>query len=233
MSDLLVKVLGRVKVKKPVSGKKSGKMIAYLNTDGINVQVISGGKKLIEYTAQAYPDNKNFTVVTLPDWKQPVLVNVPGFENNLADLISLKELDWKDRVIFSNSFRSLLSVEIDYPGSEDLKIKFDQGNFYVTGVASPDSSKLFNFLSRFQHFRVGAFLNEKEDLIIDSLKLSKPFCTIAVTDIDPERSRKITLFSFKDKQPLIYGKTEWSSEYFLIPVQYIRPLLMRKTDFLK
>ncbi len=107
----------------------------------------------------------------------PVIVFVPGVKGDLSELASLQEQDWRSRVLFNSSPRSLQKVSVSFPGapSENFTIVSKGNKFEVENLPAQDSSKIHRYLMLYGVTNVDKYIVNGKDTIVNQLHKGKPF----------------------------------------------------------
>jgi len=235
MTEILLKVFSKIKIKREAPASRADSIKSELEKSGYKISFYNQAQEIIKsFYINKYKGNPEFAQAFYPNDEVPYLVNVPGFQNNIVDLISLNALDWKDRIVFNSNWRSILEVEIEYfkNANASFLLKYKNGFFDLNNSAKPDTAKVVNYLNSYSQFRIGAYLDAKENILTDSLKLTKPFCRIRIIDIDQKNSNSLIIYPYQKNDALIYGKNERNGEFFMVPRSIVAELLASKDSFL-
>ena len=227
--EVLKSILSQVKIKRPVAKmskenivadlQRTGKKVSIKYSDGSEFNFIAGGNSA-----------KKDSYYLLED--EAYLVEIPGYNNYISGIFELTENQWRDRVLFSSSWRSLQSLDIDYTREgEDLNIFFDQKFLAVKGVVKLDTTSLMDYMNQFQYFQINDFLEEGRYKKYDSLSKTEPLALLSVRDIDKSKNRELQIFPLM-KGESFYLLTDEKDEMMVIDSKRMDNLLSKKDQFI-
>ncbi|HYG40055.1 MAG TPA: hypothetical protein VD908_15615 [Cytophagales bacterium] len=233
MGDLLIHVLKNIRVKSPVAAEERDEVKEQLKKEGI----------IIEYFEEKYL-NKAMYISSSPDPAYsyamlegndvPYLIYISDTKRNLVDLVSLPELNWKERTLFNNNSEDILSVQIEYFDSpkDSFKVSKKNEKLVLNGISKLNILKVRDFLGKFEKIRAGAFISENS-ILLDSIKISEPYCRITLEDNDANKNRILTLYLDNQNKDLLYAQASHNEkEIFLIPVKSLQSILVKKSELL-
>lgn len=161
-------------------------------------------------------------------------VSVPGYKDNVADIFTLHQDQWRNRLIIDGSWRSIQKVILDYTDEkeEDLEITFTDKFFLVNDHITSDSSALVDYLNQFQYFQANEMISKGRFSYLDSLLQTVP--AIALMSIDNIKNKAPKVLKF---YPKIEGKeyhlvTDEQNEMMVIDTQRVSELLKNPDDFI-
>jgi hypothetical protein len=115
---------------------------------------------------------------------------LPGFQNRITDLFSVKENVWRDNVIFRYKPWEILSINVSYPAnisnsfSIDLSSpeKITLNNFNNSKSKLIKKDEIVRYLMNFNLVPC-EFVTNRSRIVLDSLKKNSAFCNITVKNI--------------------------------------------------
>lgn len=122
-------------------------------------------------------------------------VAVPGYRDNVVDLFDLHADQWRDRLVFDGSWRTIQKVQVQYAdGNAPFEIKFDDKFFLVNGQTPQDSTAVIDYLNQFEYFQANEMMSKGRFPEFDSLSNTPPLATITLDDIKSEAPTVLTVF---------------------------------------
>ena len=178
---VLLSVLERVEVKRPVARTQQEEVQAELRQEGVRVQVY-GAEGLLEEFIAGGEEEEMLSVFMQND--QAYVVELPGYVNYISGIFGLTENNLRNRTLFTSNYLNLQEVLINYPGeTEDVVVRFDGETLEVGGTGVPDSAQLLNFLSLFENLQATGFVDVQEYPELDSLLQEAPVAKVVVKDL--------------------------------------------------
>lgn len=227
--DMMLKTMLNLSVKSPVPQAAHNNIIRLLSTSSVKVEIyqrvyrihlgnlmLFPHEKLTKtyYVGSATQDNIG-TYMLMKGASEPFVTYLPGFRGFVSSRYTAKEEDWREHVIFSNKLPDIASISIDFGDNPDWSFTLknpDNRSFALTSavtgkpVTDLDTLKVIDFLSSFHNIRFEAFLNDIDKSKRDSIRSTRPFYRIALTD-RTGKTQTITTFKRKPSpdQRDIYG----------------------------
>lgn len=128
-------------------------------------------------------------------------VAVPGYRDNVVDLFDLHPDQWRDRLVFDGSWRTIQKVQVDYSNrSPSFEIKFEDKFFLVNGKQPNDSTAVIDYLNQFEYFQANELMSNGRFSEFDSLSATQPLATITLDDIKSEEPTVLTIFPILGNQ---------------------------------
>lgn len=190
---VLLSVLERVEVKRPVAKTQQEEVQAELRQEGVRVQVYGAGGLLEEFIAGGKEEEM---LSIFMQNQQAYVVELPGYVNYISGIFGLTENNLRNRTLFTSNYLNLQEVLINYPGeTEDVVVRFDGETLEVGGAGVPDSTRLLNFLGLFENLQATGFVNEQEYPELDSLLKQSPVAEVVVTDLINPDGRKLEIYA--------------------------------------
>ncbi len=109
-------------------------------------------------------------------------VEVPGYRDNVVNILQLTEDQWRNRIVFDGSWRTIQKLTLASGGNE-LMITFRDQFFEVDGIAEIDSTGVVDYLNQFQLFQANEMVSEGRFPEMDSLRSSAPLAILSIDDI--------------------------------------------------
>lgn len=227
--EVLKSILSQVKIKRPVAKMSKENIVADLLRTGKKVSIIYSDGSEFSFIAGGNASKKDSYY--LFD-EEAYLVEIPGYNNYISGIFELTENQWRDRVLFSSSWRSLQSLDIDYTqGEENLNIFFDQKFLAVKGVDKLDTTSLMDYMNQFQYFQINDFLDKGRYQKYDSLSKTEPLAQLSVRDIDKSKNKELQIFPLM-KGESFYLLTDEKDEMMVIDSKRMDNILFKKDQFI-
>lgn len=233
-----------MRIKSPVSPDVFEKEVSAEKLKPVQVKVFEGRKLLKSFMVYKTASNQYGNIMKMKERSKPFIVQVPGFEVNIASAFSLNELYLQPYTIFSMLPSEISSVKIE--NFEDIASSFSlarKGGEYVLSNSSGelkgwDQSLIIRYISYFTFipFEKWAFeMKEDEKKIIKS---TQPLFRITI--ISHEGKKKVlTLWKKNETKDgttvpdtdRLWGATDESTEIFYVRYFDIDPVLKKVSYF--
>jgi hypothetical protein len=230
MASLLLTVLKDVKIQKPVERNDKEMVRQYLKKKGFVVEYYYHNllNKAI-YFASA-KDKPGFTYAMTEEDEEPFVVYVPNAKFEIEELFSKPDFEWTDQTLFNSEYQNIEFVSVIYQDQKDsFEISKTGNNILLDGKLPQSKTQIKKYLGNFQHIEAGARITNNE-ILLDSLKLSNPYCTIKLEDKNLEKERSLNIYLPDQNSNIVYGQFEFQKEAFIIPIENVRALLIKKRD---
>ncbi len=156
-------------------------------------------------------------------------VEVPGYRDNVVNIFQLSEDQWRDRMVFDGSWRTIQKLTLDSKENE-LTITFNNQFFEVEGVAVIDSSGVVDYLNQFQVFQANEMLSEGRFPELDSLKATNPLATLRIEDIQNSDQIVFQIYPNLNGQPY-HLVTKNDQSMMVFDQRRIQSILKSNQDF--
>jgi hypothetical protein len=182
---LLFSILQRVRVKRPVNEQVKSGMIIDINGEQFSV---SGNA------------TKTKTFFTKGD--QSYEVEIPGYRDYLANIFELNLDQWRDRLVYNGSWRTIQNLKLDYPQSDeyDFDIRFNEQFFAVGGVERIDSSAVIDYLNQFQYLQANERVSPGRFPKYDSLAQTQPLAILTLESINYSAPEVLMIYPALDNE---------------------------------
>jgi len=241
--DQFFNLLEDIRVEAPATENNLDELLGMIRENPIHVQIYQHDRLIRNYLVEQSPAKKGHTYMMVHDSRKPFLMNLPGFQGDLAPLYRVEPEFWRDRTLFDYSGLDLKAIEVIYPekSSASFLLTYHQDQFRLRSlenkpVESFNSNKAARYFSYFGNVRFHSVITDNQHLS-DSLKKSQPLCSIHLTDVKGNRRKLLTYRkksesgqdAFGQQSPwdlnFLYGRFEQSEEILLINYTEIDPLL--------
>ena len=229
LTKILTTILAQVQVKRPVARLnnqevfknllQNGKKINISLAGGSEITFISGGNNA--KTASYFAD-----VATA----QVYIVEIPGYNNYLSGIFELTENQWRDRILFSSSWRTIKTLNIQYQNEAILQIDFEDRFLKIQGVSKMDTTSLLTYLQQYEYFQINDYLELGSYPKYDSLLLTSPIATLLISDIDNSKNRAIKVFP-KMKGERFFLLSDSSNQMMVVDEKRMNSLLVTSNQF--
>ncbi len=237
--DQMLATLHDLKVKRPVFDNERENAVSQIAVNHYFVEVYhkDGTVKKLFLGPETDQHTGNYAILEGKD--VPYVVHIPSFQGYPGAHFAVNEVEWRDKVLFKSTPRTLQRVEVtfrDHP-EENMVVKFRDKKFIFEGIEHVDTARMSEFVSVVADGYVEEFFPETKPL--DSLLATAPAYKVKVEDIDPDHSPELWLYPPPGWTPgklqsvaavLFKGK-----EKLLITVQKqnFEPLVMGKSYYRK
>lgn len=227
------RILNAVQTQRPVSQSNLVAIRNELKKEGAKVKVqFSTGEEKRFYAGgnaaktTAYFGNEDLTKI--------YTVAIPGYNSYLSGIFELTLNQWRDRVLFASSWRTIQDLTVDYtdPSLTDLNIYFDKQFLAVKGVNSLDTAALITYLQPLAYFQLNDYLNSGSFPKYDSLLTVKPVAKLLLKDIDSDNNRELTVYP-KIEGERFYLLTNQAKEMMVVDEGRMETLMAKPSDFMR
>ncbi len=214
--DHLLNVLLRVRVKKPVGTMTKG---------GVPIRIEG-----YEPFDLAWNETKTKTFFVRDE--QGYEVEIPGFTDYLGGIFELEKDQWRDRLVYDGSWRTIQKLTLDYAADDqnDFAIEFEQDFFKISGVQEIDTAVMMNYLNQFEYFQANERISQGRIPAMDSLFQTEPLAELTIDDIN--QKTPITMIIFPRRpQDGFHLLLDPTGQMIAVDVQRTAQILMKKSDF--
>ncbi|MCC5928183.1 MAG: hypothetical protein JJU28_02960 [Cyclobacteriaceae bacterium] len=229
---VVLTVLRQMEVSRGVSRSQAEEIVEGLKTEGAEVQIYDSKGKISHFyaggnltkTLSYFTDNQN---------GQAWIVNLPGYDSYVAGIFEIPAIDWRRRLLFSSTWRSLLKLNANYPYNPnyDFDIEFFAGFLKMPGIEPLDTAAMMEYIEQFEYFQADRFIEEGMFPHYDSLANTPPEFIIKIEDIDKLKNRTLSLYHRIPGDNNILGVLE-DGRKALFNYRRIAGIYARKEDFI-
>jgi hypothetical protein len=228
---MFLQALGRIEVLSPASKTIRDSIISRLEESGTRLTLYRGDKMLksivLYYEKRSIPgtymmDNRK---------KQPYRVGLTGYKSdNIENLFSIKEAEWKENVLFACSPGDIAAVEIEYPQhrEQSFRIARDEMNIlrlYPTGKKTSTVEVNPEELADYLSFFGPVHYSSPDGVLYDSRQSGDPFAILTITDT------KQTIFSMRAFRITESGSQNHDMNRYLAYIDHDSlPVVLKYTD---
>lgn len=221
-------VLNRVEVLRPVSTKINSEIVQQVMENGVAVKLYDAELLKTFYVG----GNQNKTISYFVHNNKAYRVGVPGYNDYLSAIFGLTPIQWKERTIFSSSWRSVNKIDVKFRYQDDFSILFANNDLSVVGVEPLDSANMMNYIYQFDRFLVNEYVEKGQFKRYDSLAQTTPEATLEITDIDESKNLKINVFPALPNEGF-HLVTDNKGRMMMIDLRRISQLFPNKQVFYK
>jgi hypothetical protein len=140
--------------------------------------------------------NLTRTFLHLPDVGSTYEIHIPGYSDYAGGIFQLHPDQWRDQLLFDGNWRTIQSVVIEIPESNQtvLNLRFENDFFTIEGIDELDSNKVVAYLDQFVDFRVNEWISRGRFEKYDSLGSSSPLAKVTIDAISIEEPLRILIF---------------------------------------
>lgn len=213
--DHLLNVLLRVRIKKPAGDALEGIPIS-----------VNGDKPFI------FSANATKTKTFFSDDDMAYEMEIPGFTDYVGGIFELNVDQWRDRLVYNGSWRTIQKLELDYLDSDDkdFTIQFEKDFFILPGITEIDTAVLINYLNQFQYFMANERLSPGRISAMDSLRETSPMAILTMEDINYPNPQQLKIFP-KRKEDSFYLFLDQNDEMIAVDAPRSGQVLREKYDF--
>ncbi len=207
-------------VKRPVSVEVENGILVSLKLDGqedLDFEVSGNAMKTKSYFTK---DGQTYEV------------EIPGYRDYLAGIFELKPNQWRDRVIFDGSWRTIQRLTLDYRDADqnDFEISFNETFFQVSDIQQMDSSSVVEYLNEFQNWKANERLGRGAFDKYDSLAATSPYAILSIESINYTNEQVFSIYAPLKNDGFVLV-TNQSGEMMVFDRQRISRILLKKDDF--
>ncbi|WP_425390825.1 DUF4340 domain-containing protein [Ekhidna sp.] len=150
-----------------------------------------------------------FQIATNPTQTKTYFVNngearevaVPGYRDNVADIFTLHPDQWRERMVFDGSWRTIQRLKVENNDGTRFEIQFDDTFFLVNGNPPSDSTAVVNYLNQFQQFQANEMISKGRFPVLDSISETEPIASVQIEDIKNEQPFVMSIYANVKNQP--------------------------------
>jgi hypothetical protein len=215
--DHLLNVMLRVRVKKPVGAMVSEGAMEMVINDKLKFQFVPNDTKTRTYFIS---EGEGYEM------------EIPGFSDYVGGIFELEADQWRDRLVYDGSWRTIQLLELDYTANDadDFTIRFEKDFFTIPGVTKLDTANMMNYLNQFQFFQANERMSPGRVPYLDSLAKTTPMAILRIDDIQIKEPITFTIFP-RRPQDGFHLMLDPAGEMIAVDVQRAGNILFSKRDF--
>ena len=236
MVNEMLYTLNRIRIKMPVSVKKSDNIVTRMSSTNTKVEVyqmlprINFFNKIklffhetrskVFYIGDVTQDNQG-TYVLKEGGDKVYIAHLPGLRGSISPRFTANPIDWRDHHIFAEQMDNIKSVKLEINGdihnsfiiNEINRAQFEMNRLDGEVVDFSDN-KVLTFLLSFKDVRFEAFLDDIEPARRDSI-INSPFQQRLTLTTKDGKSRSVTTFRLRTNADLYdYSEEELNNPEF-------------------
>ena len=165
MTRVLLSVLQQVTISRTVAKNQAQSIRDDVLEKGYKIEIEGTDHQISTFYCLGN-STKTMSILMKEDSETPHIVNLPGYDSYVAGIFEVTELDWRNRLIFNSTWRTVQRLELLYPqySYNNVEIRFNLDFFEITGVDAIDTTAMMNFIDEFQYFQADRFINRQPAL---------------------------------------------------------------------
>ena len=179
----LISILKRVEVGRSV-GTWEGPVLG-----SVEVEYEFNSRYRFQFTANL-TKTKSYFIVNGEAWE----VAVPGYRDQVIDMFELHPDQWRSRLIFDGSWRTIQNIQVASTSEDNFQITFKDEFFAIDERPPVDSTAVVNYLNQFQNFTANEMISPGRFTSFDSLSETTPIATVQIDDIKYEEEIVLKIF---------------------------------------
>ena len=227
------RILQAVETQRPISRSNSELIKNELMQSGCLVKIQLSNSESKTFYAGGNTA-KTMAYFANQDLSKIYTVAIPGYKSYLSGIFELTLNQWRDRVLFASSWRTIQSFKVDYMAESisDLNIFFDDKFLKVEGVNQLDTAALVNYLSPLANFQLNDYLSPGSFSRYDSLTSVDPMARLSIKDIDANNNRELKIYP-KIAGERFYLVTNDQNEMMVVDEGRMNNILVGPSQFQK
>ena len=223
MVNEMLYTLNRMRIKMPVSIKKSDNIVTRMSSTNTKVEVYQMMPRInlfnkvklfyhekrskVFYIGDVTQDNQG-TYVLKEGGEKVYIVHLHGFRGFISSRFTANPIDWRDHTIFNEKMADIASVKLEinddpdngYIIKENGRYQYSMNRLNGEPVAF-DTLRVLNLMSSFNNVRFEAFLNDVDPIRRDSI-INSPFLQRLTLTTKDGKSSSITTFRLRTNADL-------------------------------
>jgi hypothetical protein len=240
----ILRVLTEMQIKSPVSPELFSTEVAEKGLTPVKVKIYEKGRLLNSFLVYKTRSNIYGNIMKKKESTKPFIVCVPGFDGDIGSGFTLNELFWQPYTIFDYLPSEIKTVDFENLAdtSNSFSISINKKNFLLLGKKTDpngsDSIKVSRYISYFTRIPFESWVLNMNDSEKRETESKRPLYRISVTPVKGEKT-VLTLWektsgqadSLKIDSDRLYGKTDKTSEIFIVRYFDIDPILKKRSYF--
>lgn len=234
--DNLLDIIRGMELKRPLARAERNTVIKDIAAKHYKVEIYLKDELFKTYYVGGEPQDQIGSYFLLDGFEMPYVMYLPGHQGFLSINFNVEANAWRDLALFSSTPRSLQKVTVKYLSkpNQSFAIKYANNSFGLEGATQPiDSTKLFSYLSNYQHIFVEQYIQDATKHERDSLSALHFDVEISVEDINKEKTKTIKMLIGNMESERFIGIVAPNNELVTVQRQAIRDLFVGKSNFYK
>ena len=234
MINTMLFTLNRMRIKMPVSIKKSDNILTRMSGTNTKVEVYQMLPRInlfnkiklfyhetrskVFYIGDVTMDN-NGTYILKEGGDKVYIVHLNGFRGFISSRFTANPIDWRDHIVFNEPMGNIKSVKLEINDNHDNGFVINENGRYQFSMqrlnGQPiefDTLRVLNLMSSFTDVRFEAFLNDVEQARRDSI-LKSPFQERLTLTTKDDKNISITTYRMFAKADMFLYTEEELAEY--------------------
>lgn len=159
-------------------------------------------------------------------------MEIPGFTDYVGGIFELEKDQWRDRLVYDGSWRTIQKLQLDYAASnqDDFSIQFEKEFFKMAGINVIDTATMMNYLNQFQYFQANERISIGRMPDMDSLAKTTPIAVLRLDDINIKKEITFTIYQ-KRAEDSFHLLLDPNGEMIAVDAPRVTNILKRKDDF--
>lgn len=239
----LLNVFQDLRVEAPAQKTNRRQLLEIIRDNPIHVKIYGKDNIIKDYLIEDSQHKKGVSYMMMEGSNEPFIMELPGYDGDLADLVKVDANYWRDKTLFDYSGLDIESIKVTYPSEMQHSFYLSYGDkFRLQSLAKDEyiegfsGSKAARYFSYFANVRFHEIITD-EPRIKDSLEKATPYCVFEIVD---ENNNMTKLYTYRKRSGgkgdpfgqqsnydlnFLYGRFERVEEILLIKYTEIDPLL--------
>ena len=213
----LFNVLQDIQVESPATQSSKKTVLELVRENPLHIKIYRKGIKIKDFLVEDSQMKKGTTYMLMSGANEPFLMNLPGYNGDIALLLRADPDYWRDKTLFDYSGIDISKVEVIYPEkkSKSFILTYNKKDQFVLnnafkkgGIEKVNTSKAARYLSYFSNIFYEKILVHSEELK-DSLKKETPYCIISVEDVNGKTKTLNTFRKLSEGQKDEFGQESY------------------------
>lgn len=193
----IMEVIKRIDVKSPVSSETAPTILKSMSTSALKVELLCASKTVRVFYVGFETDDGEGNYMLLENtakgsnFEKPFICFIPGFKGYLRPRYIADPQEWRDRMVINSNPEILKSIKVHYIDAAYADSSFDielhsTTQFTLRNVMGKslvyNNEAMRQYLKYFMNINYERLITSKNIKREDSLKHSKPFVEVRVTD---------------------------------------------------
>jgi hypothetical protein len=178
MVRVLFATLMQHEVKRPLARVLKDSVVAMLTHEGVNVQLMSAGKKVKEFVAGGNPAKTK--AYFMDETGEVYHMAIPGYRVYVSGIYELSANGFRNKYVFAFKWANFKAMEVSFPAkpADNFRVSLQKDYYTIEGMPKVDTARLATFLRESSVLTV----DEYAETAFDTASLT-PLIDITVFDI--------------------------------------------------